>query len=240
VASETFAQSVLQTIVDSSSSETITFWWKTSCAQGTDYIRFYVDSTLKDSISGDTEWAQKECTIDSGIHTLEWVYDDNAGNHAENCGWVDPRIRGDKLAPAEAEVRWSGSSPAPDPANWQTSTFEYDVYGRRSEKSFNGYAAGSTCANSPLMAIFPSFMPILLAKLWLIWYNTQQNRDRIHNREFRIQEASSFAIDYCPLPIPLSRLCSPSAPLRTASVANSKMKKRSQFAQSSVCGLSFL
>ena len=84
-----------------------------------------VDSSLKFTSSGDTEWAQKEYTIDSGIHTLKWVYDDNGGEEGDNCGYVD-------------YVQWTGSSPVPDSNNCQQIEYKYDVYGRRSEKKVDG------------------------------------------------------------------------------------------------------
>ncbi len=55
---------------------------------------------------------------------------------------MDPRLRGDKLAPADAGVQWTGASPVrpvPDSENWQQLDYKYDVYGRRSEKIIDGY-----------------------------------------------------------------------------------------------------
>ena len=91
-------ESVLQAVVESSSSQTLKFWWKVSCASGTDYLRFYIDGSLQHSITGDQDWAEKSYSVSSGIHTLKWVYDDNGGSSGDNCGWVD-------------FVQWSVASP---------------------------------------------------------------------------------------------------------------------------------
>jgi len=120
--------SVLQTIVDSSSSETLKFYWKVSCEQYTDYLEFYIDGNLQNGrITGDTEWAQQTHTVSSGVHTLKWVYKDYGGSHGENRGWVD-------------FVQWTGYSPVPDSNDWQEIEYKHDVAGRRSEKIVDGYA----------------------------------------------------------------------------------------------------
>ena len=120
--------SVLQTIVDSSSSETLKFYWKVSCEQYTDYLEFYIDGNLQNGrITGDTEWAQQTHTVSSGVHTLKWVYKDYGGSDGENRGWVD-------------FVQWTGYSPVPDSNDWQEIEYKHDVAGRRSEKIVDGYA----------------------------------------------------------------------------------------------------
>jgi hypothetical protein len=42
--------------------ETITFYWKVSSESNGDYLKFYIDDTLKDSISGEVGF-QKPCQI---------------------------------------------------------------------------------------------------------------------------------------------------------------------------------
>jgi len=69
---------------------TIKFYWKVSSESGYDYLRFYVDGTLKDSISGTVNWTQKTYTVTSGSHTIKWVYSkDGSVNSGSDCGWVD-------------------------------------------------------------------------------------------------------------------------------------------------------
>jgi hypothetical protein len=75
---DTGGESCIQTIVESDSSETIKFHWKVSSEADADYLKFYVDDTLKDSISGEVDWQQKSYAVGFGIHTLKWVYVKNA------------------------------------------------------------------------------------------------------------------------------------------------------------------
>ena len=81
--------------------------------QGYDYLQFYIDSTLKDQISGEEDWPaaptrvgrrgggqQKSYSVNSGIHILKWRYSvvDENNTAGDNCGWVD-------------FVHWTGPSP---------------------------------------------------------------------------------------------------------------------------------
>ncbi len=116
-----------QAVVESDSSETLKFHWKVSSQQGCDYLEFYIDGTLKDSISGEVDWTQKTYSVSSGFHILKWRYvKDSSGYAGDDCGWVD-------------FVQWTGASPVPDSDNWQQLDFKYDVAGRRSEKLVDGY-----------------------------------------------------------------------------------------------------
>ncbi len=83
-------EACLQAIVDSASSQTVKFYWKVSSEQSHDYLQFYIDSTLKDQISGEVGWQQKSYPVDSGIHILKWRYvKDGSGYSGDDCGWVD-------------------------------------------------------------------------------------------------------------------------------------------------------
>jgi PKD repeat protein len=91
------AQSGLITHSQSTSMETaisgkttVKFYWRVSSESGYDYLRFYIDGTLKNSISGSTSWAQKSYTVTTGAHTLKWTYvKDSSVSSGSDCGWVD-------------------------------------------------------------------------------------------------------------------------------------------------------
>ncbi|OHB74477.1 MAG: hypothetical protein A2Z25_22810 [Planctomycetes bacterium RBG_16_55_9] len=118
----------LQTIVEVDSAETVKFYWKVSSQASHDYLQFYVDSTLKDQISGNVDWQQKSYAVSSGIHILKWRYvKDGTGQSGDDCGWVD-------------FVQWTGPSPAQDPENWQQIAYKHDISGRRIDKKVDGYS----------------------------------------------------------------------------------------------------
>ncbi len=118
----------LQTIVESDCNETITFYWKVSSNENDDYLRFYIDDTLKEQISGEVGWTRTSHTVLPGTHILRWQYVRTSGTpEGDNCGHVD-------------FVQWTGPSPAQDPANWQQIDYKHDVTGRRVEKKVDGYS----------------------------------------------------------------------------------------------------
>jgi len=69
---------------------TVSFWWKASSEPIGDKLSFYVDSSLKDEISGEVDWEENEFEVTSGQHVLKWVYSkDTADSKGNDCGWVD-------------------------------------------------------------------------------------------------------------------------------------------------------
>jgi len=69
---------------------TVLFYWKVSSETNYDYLSFYIDSTNKANISGEVNWQQKSFNIESGTHTLKWLYEkDNSVRRGSDCGWLD-------------------------------------------------------------------------------------------------------------------------------------------------------
>ena len=71
---------------------TLTFRWKVSSETGCDKLTFAIDGTVKDTISGTSmsSFAEKSCTLESGEHSIKWVYSkDGSANSGSDCGWVD-------------------------------------------------------------------------------------------------------------------------------------------------------
>jgi hypothetical protein len=73
----------------------VKFHWQVSSEANYDFLRFYIDGVLQDSISGTTSWAQKSYTVSSGSHTLKWTYFKDASvSSGSDTGWVDNLILG--------------------------------------------------------------------------------------------------------------------------------------------------
>jgi len=69
---------------------TIGFDWKVSSEANSDYLNFYLDSTLNSQISGETSWASHTINIPSGFHYLIWSYEkDDSVSKGNDCGWID-------------------------------------------------------------------------------------------------------------------------------------------------------
>jgi uncharacterized delta-60 repeat protein len=79
---------------------TLTFWWKVSSETGYDFLQFYVDGLLQDSISGEVDWQQKTFALSSS-HTVRWRYvKDGSLSAGQDRGWLD-------------EVHFVGTPPQP-------------------------------------------------------------------------------------------------------------------------------
>jgi subtilisin-like proprotein convertase family protein len=68
----------------------ITFYWGVSSEANYDYLRFYIDGTEKEAISGEVGWTLRSYTIPAGVHTLKWAYiKDNFVRSGLDSGFVD-------------------------------------------------------------------------------------------------------------------------------------------------------
>jgi len=83
---------------------TVSFYWKVSSESGYDFLKFYIDGSLQDSIDGFEDWQQMTYTLSTDSHTLEWRYvKDESANSGNDCGWVD-------------QVEWGTDPPQPPPS----------------------------------------------------------------------------------------------------------------------------
>lgn len=71
-------------------SDSISFYRKVSSESGYDYLKFYVDNTLKGQWSGEEAWQKVSFSVPAGMHNLRWVYEkDQAVANGDDCGWID-------------------------------------------------------------------------------------------------------------------------------------------------------
>ena len=81
-------QTYLQTTVTGPG--TVSFYWKVSSEVNFDFLKFYIDGSLKNSISGEVNWQKQTYPVSSGSHTLKWQYiKDAASRVASDAGWLD-------------------------------------------------------------------------------------------------------------------------------------------------------
>jgi len=70
--------------------DSIKFFYKTSCEQTTDGLKFYIDNSLKASYSGAMPWAKVSFPVTAGNHTFKFVYSKNgSGSAGSDCAWLD-------------------------------------------------------------------------------------------------------------------------------------------------------
>jgi methionine-rich copper-binding protein CopC len=72
------------------SDQTLTFWIRTSTESGFDYLRTFVDGTMRDQWSGTTAWTMVSYPLTAGAHTIEWRYTKDASvSSGSDAVWVD-------------------------------------------------------------------------------------------------------------------------------------------------------
>jgi len=75
---------------DVSTDDEISFSYRVSSESNYDYLRFYIDGTLKDEWSGEVPWSQASFDVTSGNHTFKWeYYKDYSVSNGSDCAWID-------------------------------------------------------------------------------------------------------------------------------------------------------
>ena len=68
----------------------VSFWWKVSSEPSFDFLEFRVNGILRESISGEVNWAQRNFNVPAGAQTLQWTYRKNESySVGADKGWVD-------------------------------------------------------------------------------------------------------------------------------------------------------
>jgi len=68
----------------------LSFWWKVSSEADFDFLRFSVDGTVAEEVSGEVDWMPVTWTVPSGTHTFRWIYSkDEYVASGWDAGWVD-------------------------------------------------------------------------------------------------------------------------------------------------------
>lgn len=69
---------------------TLSFWWKTSSEEVSDFLSFQDNGKSLAGISGNTEWINNSIKLGPGEHLMRWIYSKDAeGSAGNDCGWVD-------------------------------------------------------------------------------------------------------------------------------------------------------
>lgn len=69
---------------------TVGWWWRVSSQTNSDQLRFYVNGTQQQFISGEVDWQWRTFNLPAGNQIIEWRYVKNASvAQGEDRGWVD-------------------------------------------------------------------------------------------------------------------------------------------------------
>ena len=76
--------------IDATGPDELSFWWRVSSQQGSDFLRFMLDGQVVQEISGEVGWHRVVYSVPSGAHTLSWSFvKDGAGSAGRDTGWLD-------------------------------------------------------------------------------------------------------------------------------------------------------
>lgn len=72
----------------------ISFWKKVSSEQNYDFLKFYINGTLKNQWSGTTDvWSQVTYAVPAGTNIYKWEYMKDSGTSSgSDCAWIDDVI----------------------------------------------------------------------------------------------------------------------------------------------------
>ncbi|MDD5696006.1 MAG: C25 family cysteine peptidase, partial [Bacteroidales bacterium] len=83
-------ETVLMITIDVLANDSIKFYRKVSSESGYDFLKFYIDASMKAGWSGNTEWELVSFPVSQGTHTFRWIYTkDSYVSSGSDCGWVD-------------------------------------------------------------------------------------------------------------------------------------------------------
>ncbi len=85
-----YGNSELTIMIESDAPDTLSFWYRVSSETGYDFLRFYTDSVLVQSWSGEKGWDRFSTILDKGNHQLTWAYQkDQSISKGEDAAWID-------------------------------------------------------------------------------------------------------------------------------------------------------
>lgn len=162
--------SQLNTAITTNAVTLISFHWKVSSEENYDFLRFYIDGSKQDQISGEVDWQQRTFALTAGTHQLRWEYSkDGSVSNGTDAGWLDNIA----LSPAFAVTVDAGTGGKITPAgqiaaSGSTATFTITpksgyatdtVAGCGGTLSGNSYTTAPLAANCTISATFTLLPP---------------------------------------------------------------------------------
>jgi hypothetical protein len=85
-----YGKSELTIRIENQEPGTLSFSCRVSSEPGFDYLRFYVDSVLSGSWSGEKEWLIHRVPLEAGSHEITWAYrKDQSVSRGLDAAWID-------------------------------------------------------------------------------------------------------------------------------------------------------
>ncbi|MBN1340902.1 MAG: T9SS type A sorting domain-containing protein [Bacteroidales bacterium] len=85
-----YESSVLLLTVDVEVNDEISFFRKVSSESSYDYLKFYIDGSMKEQWSGEQSWQEVSYPVTAGQHTFKWEYSKDVYiANGSDCAWLD-------------------------------------------------------------------------------------------------------------------------------------------------------
>jgi len=85
-----YETSELLITLDVPGDNTISFFKKVSSEADYDYLKFYIDGSLKSEWAGEVAWSEASFPVTAGEHTFKWEYFKDANTSSgQDCAWID-------------------------------------------------------------------------------------------------------------------------------------------------------
>ena len=84
----------LSITMDVPEDDSISFWYKVSCEDGSsylwDYLEFSINGTSMDTWDGEVPWSKASYAVSAGTQTFKWTYTkDFTVSSGQDCAWID-------------------------------------------------------------------------------------------------------------------------------------------------------
>ena len=104
--------------LETTSSQELSFYYKTSIEESWDFFYFYIDGDCKIKATGEKKWTHAQFPIEKGTHTYTWKYEKDMMLEAGlDCVWIDEIIFPCSSFTSIEEVEDKNIRIYPNPAN---------------------------------------------------------------------------------------------------------------------------
>jgi hypothetical protein len=124
------ASTVLTLTADVLMTDSISFYYKVSSEDTYDFLKFFVNGSMKDEWSGEAGWSQASFLVEAGTNIFKWVYEKDQSEFAgQDAAWIDniyfPAMAAIITANQELPAPLNSLSLYPNPATTQSSIVFY-------------------------------------------------------------------------------------------------------------------
>jgi hypothetical protein len=115
--------SVLQLSINVANQDSIAFFFRTSCEQDWDFLKFFINDAQQSQWTGETPWSRVVYSVNPGENTFKWIYEkDDYYSDLEDAVYLDNirlplEVKEDTTSSISEKNTFVGMVLSPNPAN---------------------------------------------------------------------------------------------------------------------------